>query len=174
MELVWISRPQNRRSSGIISLILGVILLLFAPFVTSLIGTLLSAIVLIISLILMITGATMQSTGLRLPLVILGAIGSLLGLAALISPDLAVSVIGIFIGVWLILLGAGQLMLASRFMTDRIYYVLTLLAGTATIIIGLYLILSPIKGMEIVVLFVGWYLVAFGILSIVRPRYGSF
>lgn len=171
MEMVWIATPSNRRSSGVVALILGIIILLFAPLVTSLIGTFLSALVLIISVFLMISGFMLQGTGLRIPLVILGVLGFLLGLSALVSPDLAVSVIGIFFGVWLILLGAGQLVLASRFSADRIYYPLTLLAGTLTVIIGLYLIVSPLQGMQIVVLFFGWYLVAYGILSIIRPQY---
>jgi uncharacterized membrane protein HdeD (DUF308 family) len=171
MELVWIATPQNRRSSGFVSLILGILILLFAPFVTSLIGTFLSALVLIISIFLMIFGGMLKGTGLRIPLFILGLFGFVLGITALISPDLAVSVIGIFLGVWLILLGAGQLVLASRFSADRIYYPLTLLGGTLTVIIGLYLIVSPLQGMQIVVLFIGCYLAAFGLLSIIRPQY---
>lgn len=169
--MVWISSPQNRRSSGVIALIIGILLLLFAPFVTSLIGTVLSAIVLVVSVFLLISGLMMRGVGIGLPLIILGIIGFCLGLSALISPHLAVSVLGIFLGVWMFLLGAGQLVLASQFSVDRLYYLLTLLAGTLTVLIGLFLLLSPVQGMQIMVTFFGCYLLVYGLLTLLRPRH---
>lgn len=171
MDMIWISSPQSRRSSGVITLVIGIFILLFAPFVTSLIGSLLSAIVLVVSIFLLLSGLMMRGAGIGLPMIILGILGCLLGSTALISPDLVVSVLGIFLGVWMFLLGAGQLVVASRFLADRLYYLLTLVAGTLTVIIGVFLILSPVQGMQIMVFFFGCYLLVFGILCLVRPRH---
>ena len=169
MEIVWISNRQNQRASGVIALILGIIILLAAPFITSLIGVVLSAIVLIISIIVLITGVMMRGVG--IPLILLGILGLCLGTFALLSPDLAVSVLGIFLGVWMFFLGAGQLMVASKFSTDTLYYVLILLGATLTVLVGLFLLISPVKGMQIMVFFFGCYLLVFGLLSLIRPRY---
>jgi uncharacterized membrane protein HdeD (DUF308 family) len=171
MEFVWISSPQNQRSSGVVALIIGIIILLFAPFVTSLIGTLLSAIVLVISIVMIISGVMMRGIGLGLPLILLGILGFCLGIITLVSPDLAVSVLGIFLGVWMFLLGAGQLAFASGLSSDRLYYVLALLGGTLTVIIGLFLLISPVQGMQIMVFFFGCYLLVYGLLNLFRPRY---
>ena len=170
MQMIWISSPQARRSSGILSLILGILILLFTPFITSLIGVFLSSLVLIISIILLVFGM-MMGTGFRIPLIVIGLIGSLLGLSALLSPDLAISALGIILGIWMILLGLGQLTLVSALSSSRLYYLLTLLAGILTVIIGLFLILSPLQGMQIMVVFFGCYLTAYGILSLLRPEY---
>ncbi len=171
MEFVWISSPQNQRSSGLVALIIGIIILLFAPFVTSLIGVVLSAVVLVISIGMIITGVMLRGAGFGLPLILLGILGLCLGIAALVSPDLAVSVLGIFLGVWMFFLGAGQLVFASRLSADKLYYVLALLGGTLTVIVGLFLLVSPVQGMQIMVFFLGCYLLVFGLLSLFRPRY---
>jgi uncharacterized membrane protein HdeD (DUF308 family) len=171
MEFVWVSTPQSQRSSGLVALIIGIIILLFAPFVTSLIGTVLSAIVLVISVGMIISGAMMRGIGFGLALLILGILGFCLGITALVSPDLAVSVLGIFLGVWMFFLGAGQLLLASRFSADKLYYILALLGGTLTVIVGLFLLVSPVQGMQIMVFFLGCYLLVFGLMSLFRPRY---
>lgn len=171
MQMVWISSPQTRRSSGIVSLVAGIIILLFSPFIASLIGIFLSSLVLIISLILFGLGVMIQGGSFRFPMIIMGLVGFILGLAALLSPDLAISALGIILGIWMFLLGLGQLTLASVFSVDRFYYLLTLLAGTLTVIVGLFLILSPVQGMQIMVVFFGCYLLVLGILTIIRPGY---
>lgn len=171
MEVVWISSPQSQRSSGVVALIIGIIILLFAPFITSLIGTVLSAIVLVVSIIMIISGMMIRGAGFGLPLIILGILGSFLGIGALTSPDLAVSVLGIFFGVWMFLLGAGQLVFASALSADKLYYALTLLGGTLTVLVGVFLLISPVQGMQIMVFFFGCYLLVFGLLSLMRPRY---
>lgn len=171
MEFVWISTPQSQRSSGLVALLIGIIILLFAPFVTSLIGTLLSAIVLVVSIGMIISGAMMRGIGFGLALLILGILGFCLGITALVSPDIAVSVLGIFLGVWMFFLGAGQLLLATRFSADKFYYIMALLGGTLTVIVGLFLLISPVQGMQIMVLFLGCYLLVFGLMSLFRPRY---
>lgn len=169
MQMIWISSPRTQRSSGLVSLIAGIIILFFSPFIASLIGIFLSSLVLIVSLMLLGFGIMMKEGSFRFPLVIMGLVGFILGLAALLSPDLAVSALGIILGIWMFLLGLGQLTLASAFSGDNLYYLLVLLGGTLTVLVGLFLILSPIQGMQIMVVFFGCYLVVLGILSLIRP-----
>jgi uncharacterized membrane protein HdeD (DUF308 family) len=168
--MVWISSHENRRSTGIVSLAGGIVILLFSPFIASLIGIFLSSLVLIVSLLLLGFGVTMKRGSFMLPIIIMGVVGFFLGMAALLYPDLAVSALGIILGIWMFLFGLGQLTLASSVSYDRLSYLLVLLAGTLTVIVGLFLILSPVQGMEIMVVFFGCYLVVLGILTLIRDR----
>lgn len=168
--MVWISSPQSRKGSGVVALIIGIIILLFSPLITSLIGVFLSAMVFVISLIILGFGISMRASGFSLPMIVLGIAGSLLALSALLSPDLAVSVLGILLGIWMILLGIGQLIFASVFSADRLYYALIVLGGLFTVIVGLYLIFSPVDGMNIMILFLGCYLIVYGVLNLLRPQ----
>jgi len=169
MQMIWITSPETRRSSGIFFLFAGILILLFSPFIAGLVGIFLSSLVLIVSIILLGFGIMMQIGSFRFPVIIMGLVGFVLGLAALLSPDLAVSALGIILGIWMFLLGLGQLTFASAFAADRLYYLLALLAGTVTVIVGLFLILSPVEGMQIMVAFFGCYLIVLGILTLVRP-----
>ncbi len=168
--MIWISSPQSRKGSGVGALIIGILILLFSSLVASLIGVFLSAIVLIISIIILVFGLMMRGSGFSLPVIILGTIGSLIGLSALLSPELAVSVLGILLGLWMILLGIGQLVFASTFSGDRLYHILTILGGTLTAFVGLFLFFSPVEGMRIMVLFLGCYLIGYGLLNLFRPQ----
>lgn len=171
MEMIWISSPQNRKGSGVGALIIGILILLFSSLVASLIGVFLSAIVLIISIGILVFGMMMRGSGFSLPILILGTIGTLIGLSALFSPDLVVSVLGILLGLWMILLGISQLVFASTFSGDRLYHILIILGGTLTMFVGLFLIFSPVEGMRIMVIFLGCYLTGYGMLSLIRPQH---
>jgi len=170
MEMIWITSPQSRRGSGVVALVLGLFILLFSPLVASLIGVFLSVLVLIISIIILVFGLMLRGSGFSLPIIILGIVGSLIGLSALLSPELAVSVLGILLGFWMLILGIGQLALASAFTVDRLYQVLTIIGGLLTTLVGVFLIFSPVEGMRIMVVFLGCYLMVYGILTLLRPQ----
>lgn len=168
--MVWISSPQSRKGSGVVAFIIGILILLFSPLVAGLIGVFLSAVVLIISIIILVVGITIRGSGISIPMIVLGIVGSLIGLSALFSPELAVSALGILLGLWMIILGIGQLVFASAFSADRLYHILTILGGILTTSVGLFLLFSPIEGMHIMVLFLGCYLMVYGILNLIRPQ----
>ena len=169
MELVWISSPQSRKGSGVVALIIGLLLLLFSPQVSGLIGICIAAIILVLSLILLGFGVMIRGSGFSFLLIIFGIIGFLLGFSALLSPVLAIMVLGIFLGFWVFLIGCGQLALAFRYAMDRWYQMFIMFGGILTVLVGLYLILSPVEGMQIMVVFLGCYLIGYGILSLIRP-----
>jgi uncharacterized membrane protein HdeD (DUF308 family) len=170
MELVWISSPQSRRVSGVFALIIGILILLFSSLLTGLLGIFLSAVVLIVSIIILVVGYTMRNSGFSFPVIVLGILGPLMGLTALLSPELAVSALGIFLGLLMILLGAGHLFLASAFSADRLYYILLILGGILAVVVGIFLIFSPVEGVQVMVMFLGCYLIVYSILGLIRPQ----
>lgn len=169
MNCIWLSSPSSGLTP-LLSIIVGVILLIFSPFIPGLIGIVLAAIILILSLVLIGLGITMKGTGLSLPLIIMGLIGGVLSFYALVSPDVTASFIGILLGIAILLIGVSQLFFSPGFIHDRVTWLFLIGGGIVTILAGFYLILFPREGMQLVILFLGCYLIVYGLISLIKRR----
>jgi len=169
MQMIWVSSPGTR-NAPVLAVIFGVILLLFSPFIPGLIGIFLAAAILILSFSLIGIGFTMRNTGFSLPLVAIGIIGGVLSLYALLTPDATVSFMGMLLGFVMLLMGIGQLFFSPSFIRDRLSWFFLVCGGVFTILVGFYLIISPQGGMQIVTIFLGCYLVLYGLIGLFRRR----
>ena len=169
MQMIWVSSPGTR-NAPVLAVIFGVILLFFSPFIPGLIGIFLAAAILILSLTLIGLCFTIRNTGFFLPLLVIGIIGGALSLYALLTPDTTVSFMGIILGLVLLIMGIGQLFISPSFVLDRLSWFFLVCGGVLTLLIGFYLILSPQEGMQIVTIFLGCYLVLYGLIGFFRRR----
>ncbi|HWQ65809.1 MAG TPA: DUF308 domain-containing protein [Methanospirillum sp.] len=166
MELLWVSSSQTRKSSGVVAIIIGLLLLIFSPNIPGFIGLLLSSVIFVFSLIILITGMNVKKTVVALPMISLGIIGGLLGMTALLAPDLAVSFMGVILGIGVIVLGIIQLAFLSAFASHQVSHKLLLIAGIITVIIGVFLLFSPQEGLRWVIVFFGGYFIVYGCIRL--------
>ena len=169
MQMIWVSSPGTR-NAPVLAVIFGVILLFFSPFIPGLIGIFLAAAILILSLSLIGLGFSLRNTGFFLPLLAIGIIGGVLSLYALLTPDTTVSFMGMLLGFVMLIMGIGQLFFSPSFVPDRLSWFFLVCGGVLTILVGLYLILSPREGMQIVTIFLGCYLLLYGLIGLLKRR----
>lgn len=164
MHMLWVNTGLSRKTS-LICILIGLLILFFSPFIPGIIGILLSAVLFILSLILIGIGITTKGTGFSLPILIIGLTGGALSLFALISPETTISLMGIILGVIILIAGVSQLFFSPQFIPDRLSWIFLIMGGIATIIVGLSLILFPKEGMQLFIAFLGCYLILYGIIG---------
>jgi len=99
-------------------------------------------------------------------LAILGIIGFFFGIATILSPLVMGKVIFTLVGIALFVAGLLGIILAAteKHMTHRGIYALQ---GIISLICGLLIIILPIVGAALALVFIGAYFVFWGILSII-------
>lgn len=152
---------------GLLAIVFGLIIVLFPT---------LSATVLIeligIFIILLSFGAIMMSAvapgGIKgsILLAILGVIGFFFGIATILSPHVMGRVIFVLAGIALFIGGVIGLIFAisEKAMAHR---GLLALQAILSLIIGLIIIVGPVIGVALAVIFIGLYFVIWGILSVI-------
>jgi len=169
MQMIWVSTRAPRQTAAL-SILFGLVLLLFSPFIPSLIGIMLVAVILIVSLALIGMGFTLKGSGLSLPFIIIGIIGGCLSLYALMTPDVTVSLMGVLLGIVILLMGISQLFFSPGFILDRLSWFFLIFGGIIAILVGFYMILFPLEGMQLVMVFLGCYLMVYGIIGFFRAN----
>jgi len=152
---------------GLLAIVFGLVIVLFPT---------LSATVLIeligIFIILLSFGAIMMSAvapgGMKgsILLAILGVIGFFFGIATILSPHVMGRVIFVLAGIALFIGGLLGLILAisEKEMSHRGLFALQ---AILSLIIGLIIIIGPVIGVALAVIFIGVYFVVWGILSVI-------
>jgi len=95
-----------------------------------------------------------------------GLISIVIGLLALISPYVATIGIAYLIAIWLVINGIVTLAYAAS-VTYAKHRILTGIWGVISLLIGLFLFLSPAVGVAFLTLIVGIFFIIFGLVSIV-------
>ncbi|NLV25742.1 MAG: hypothetical protein GXY48_01015 [Methanomicrobiales archaeon] len=169
MQMIWVS-SQASKQTAFFSIFFGLVLLVFSPFIPGLIGIFLAAAILILSLACIGMGITMRGTVFSLPLVILGLVGGFLSLYALLTPEVTVSFMGLLLGIVILLMGISQLFFSPKFIEDKLSWFFLVGGGIVTILVGFYMILYPQEGMQLVMAFLGLYLIIYGIIGFFRSK----
>ena len=112
----------------------------------------------------------MRGTVFSLPLVILGLVGGFLSLYALLTPEVTVSFMGLLLGIVILLMGISQLFFSPKFIEDKLSWFFLVGGGIVTILVGFYMILYPQEGMQLVMAFLGLYLIIYGIIGFFRSK----
>ena len=92
--MIWVSTGMSRQAA-VVAILIGLIMLIFSPFIPNVIGVFLAAIIFLISLIIVGIGYSVRGSGFSVPFIILGIIGGAVSLFALFNPDMTVSLMGI-------------------------------------------------------------------------------
>lgn len=158
------------RQAAVVTILIGLLMLVFSPFIPGIIGVFLAAVIFLISLIIVGIGYLVRGSGFSVPFILLGIIGVCVSLYALFNPDMTVSLMGILLGVIILMMGIMQLGFSSGFVQDRISWIFLIIGGLLSIFVGFYLILYPQDGMQLLVVFIGCYLIAYGVIGVIRGR----
>jgi|GEM_PF-1516578 len=169
MHMIWVSRGISQKA-GVVAILIGLLMLVFSPFIPGIIGVFLAAIIFLISLIIVGIGYSVRGSGFSVPFILLGLIGVCVSLFALFNPDMTVSLMGILLGVVILMMGIMQLGFSSGFVQDRLSWFFLIIGGVLSIVIGFYLILYPQDGMKLLIVFIGCYLIAYGVIGVIRGR----
>lgn len=167
--MIWVSTGMSRQAA-VVAILIGLIMLIFSPFIPNVIGVLLAAIIFLISLIIVGIGYSMRGSGFSVPFIILGIISGAVSLFALFNPDMTVSLMGILLGVVVLMMGIMQLGFSSGFIQDRLSWLFLIVGGLLSIVVGFYLILYPQDGLQLLVVFIGCYLIVYGVIGVIRGR----
>ncbi len=167
--MIWVSTGLSR-PAGLASLLTGLLLLIFSPFIPGFIGIFIAAVLFILSLIIAGISFSVKGSGVFAPFLLLGIIGACISLFALFNPDITVSLMGILLGVIILMMGIMQIGFSTGFSQDRVSWLFLIIGGLLSIFVGFYLILSPQEGMQLLIVFIGCYLVAYGLIGIIRGR----
>lgn len=167
--MIWVSTGMSRQA-GVVAILIGILMLVFSPFIPGIIGVFLAAVIFLISLIIVGIGYSVRGSGFSVPFLLLGIIGICVSLYALLNPDITVSLMGILLGVMILMMGIMQLGFSSGFVQDRISWLFLIIGGLFSIFVGFYLILYPQDGMQLLIVFIGCYLIAYGVIGVIRGR----
>lgn len=154
---------------GITSLIAGLLLLLW-PGQTTLVVAMLFGIYLIVAGLGQIgVGFALNfSTTAKVLTIAAGALSLIAGILCVINGDMAISLLGAFLGVIWLMFGIARLATLPRpGFTGR---TTALISGIASLIGGLVLLVSPIGSVLVLAMVTGAFMIAFGVLAIVQAN----
>ncbi|MGW2209600.1 HdeD family acid-resistance protein [Streptomyces sp. NPDC001781] len=153
--------------TGIASLILGILVLIW-PGATLVAVGVLFGIYLLVSGVFQLVSAfgTHRKTSLRVLAFISGALSILLGLFCFRGPMQSILLLALFIGIGWLIRGITQTMAAisDKQMPARGWHIFL---GIVTFIAGIVLIDSPFESIAVLTLVGGWWLIIVGIVEIV-------
>jgi uncharacterized membrane protein HdeD (DUF308 family) len=156
---------------GLIAVIFGLILMVWAPAVFNLISYFLGALIVIYSISIIIKGAVGVGQGSgksRALLVILGIIGIIIGLLVLLNIEIMWLTIAVFIAIWAFISGFGDLWLGFTAEKESGWYrVLLIITGIIALAIGFFVILMPLMMDYVFVMVLGAFLFVLGIVSLI-------
>ncbi|MDC0772420.1 HdeD family acid-resistance protein [Streptomyces sp. HD] len=153
--------------TGVASLALGILILLW-PDASLFVSGVLFGLYLLISGVFQLIAAfgTHKTTSLRVLAFISGALSVLLGLFCFRRPMQSILLLALWIGIGWLFRGITQTLAAAsdRSMPARGWQIFL---GVVTVIGGIVLIDSPIESVTVLTLLGGWWLVAVGVVEIV-------
>ncbi|MDD3976908.1 MAG: DUF308 domain-containing protein [Methanomicrobium sp.] len=154
---------------GLIAIIFGGIALVWAPLLLDLFAYFIGALIILFSISTIIKGFTNRDSGKsKIMIVILGIIGLIIGLLAVLNVEILWITIAVLIAIWAFLNGLGDLWLGLTAEAENKWYrLLLLLAGIIAIALGICLIIFPMLGTILIVQVIGLFIIAIGIVEII-------
>lgn len=154
---------------GLIAVVFGAILMLWAPGFIDIISYFLGALIVLYSISVIIKGALGQESGKsRILLIVLGIIGALAGILVLMNIEIMWLTIAVFIALWAILSGFGDLWLGLTTEKESGWYrILLVITGIIALAIGIFVVLMPVTTEIILLQVFGAFIFLLGIVSLI-------
>lgn len=158
----------------VMAVILSIIAILFGIVALAMPGLVFDAFIVIIGIILLVLGILTAGMALSVPVsegyaktILLGSglFSIVIGLLALLTPFIATIAIAYLIAIWLVINGLLTVAYAFSIKWEK-HRILSGLAGIIALLIGLFLFVSPLAGVELLILVVGIFFVIMGIVSL--------
>jgi uncharacterized membrane protein HdeD (DUF308 family) len=152
---------------GLLAVVFGFLIVLFPGISATVLIELIGIFIIVLSFgALMIAAVSPGGWKASILLAILGIIGFFFGIGTILSPMVMGKVIFTLVGIALFVAGLLGLILATteKYMTHRGIFALQ---GIISLVCGLLIIILPIVGAALALVFIGAYFVFWGILSII-------
>ncbi|MFP4430489.1 MAG: DUF2784 family protein [Spirochaetota bacterium] len=162
MRVYYTSR-NSLLARGILSLVIGIIVVALPEVTLALIAIFFAA-------LLLINGATMLLEGVRTTgpgrgsIVGLGIIAAVVGLGAILWPEATITVLALLLGVWAVVHGSYDLWTAVQLRQELPGAVFLGLLGFLAVVFGVTLFFYPLAGAQALAIVLGIYAIASGIL----------
>lgn len=154
--------------NGILAIILGAIILLLPDITIAVLSIYLAIALIIGGLALMIGTRGQKNTMPNWHLFQFEAVISILvGILILIKPVSAAAFFTILIGLWILAMGLILLFTYSKRMPS-VFRLTHLIGGTLSLVFGLLILLNPFESMRVIIVLIGLYTIAYGIISIIH------
>ena len=153
---------------GLLGIIFGLIAVFFPGFVLGVLAFFLGAIIILYSLSVVIQGFFGTDKGsTKALMIILGGIGIIIGILALMNIEVLGLTIAILLALWAFLTGFSHLWLALTATQFKWYRILLFLSGIIFIILGFFLVMTPLMATAALIWTLGIFGVAFGVVLII-------
>ena len=154
---------------GLISIIFGAVMVIWPDVVYNILGYLLGALIVLLSIATIIKGTMAhREAGYRAGLILLGIIGIIIGVLALLHETVLLVAIPILIAIWAFIAGLGELAVAATASGEGLgFRILIVIVGIISILIGVYLIWFPFLTTELLIWVLGILFIVFGLVGII-------
>jgi uncharacterized membrane protein HdeD (DUF308 family) len=152
---------------GLVAIIFGLVIAMFPGLSATVLIELIGIFIILLSFgVIMLSAVAPGGLKGSILLAVLGIIGFFFGIATILSPHVMGKVIFILVGIALFIGGLIGLILAisEKNMTHRGLFAIQ---AFLSLIIGIIIIVGPVIGVALAVIFIGVYFVVWGILSVI-------
>lgn len=150
---------------GLVAMIFGVIALA-RPMGTA------TALVILVALFVLVDGVFSLATAVRRHSpswgfgVFQGILGLVIGILGLVLPEATAMVVAVLIGIWALVTGVLELVMAVRLRHEMQWEWLLGTAGVLSILLGIAVVIAPAGGVVAIAVLVGIYALLFGVSRI--------
>jgi uncharacterized membrane protein HdeD (DUF308 family) len=160
-------RWKSMISLGLLTFLIGMILLFFPGFVTGFFAVFAGIAIIMLAGILVVESLFIDREGLpRWGILILGISGILFGILVITVPSLLVIAIGIVLGLFLVIFGILEAVVSYILIDDLMVRLVIAIMGFLAVLLGTVIILHPAAGIDTLPLLTGLYLAVFGMMRI--------
>ena len=157
---------------GLIAILFGAIALFWTKFAVDIIAYFIGALIIISSLSLIVKGAKgKESGGHRTLIILLGLLGLVIGVLAVLNVYVLWVTIAVLIALWAFISGFGDLWIALTSHEKGTYRALCFVTGIIGVLLGFMLVLFPAVGTYAIMQVVGIFLIAMGIAAVITGFY---
>jgi uncharacterized membrane protein HdeD (DUF308 family) len=153
---------------GLTGVLLGLFMLFLTGTATQIIVALSGFAIILLAAIFIVEGLCIDAEGWpRWAVLGIGVLGLLLGVLSVAVPALLVVSTGILTGIFLIVYGIGELAIGvTAVFAETLVRMLFVMLGLFSLVVGIFLVLNPVIGIDIFVWLFGFYLLVLGLMRV--------
>lgn len=155
---------------GLLGVLLSLFMLFFTAIATELIMTIAGFILIMLSAVFLVEGICIETGGWPRWLILgIGFLGLVLGTLSVAVPSFLAISVGLLSGIFLIVYGLGESAVGiGAVFADTMVRMVFLMLGIFSVIVGIFLVLNPSLGIDIIVWLLGFYLLVLGLMRVAQ------
>ena len=152
---------------GVLTAIVGIFVLFLPSFAATMFVVIAGLSILLLSGVLIAEGLFIDSEGIsKWAVFVLGIIGIIIGLIAVVQPSWLIVAAGVVFGIYLIIFGIAEAVVGKSIHDDDMIRSVVIVMGVASIILGILIIINPAMTIGILAWLIGLFLLIFGMIRV--------